>query len=116
MHAADLPTRFLGREPELAVIRRLWDALPDSGAFVQLSGPPGIGKTALLSVCAEDAAARGFQVVRAVGSRAERALSFAALHQLLRPLLAGVEQRPPGQRAAQLGGVGMSDGPAQADP
>ncbi|MBO4252441.1 AAA family ATPase [Streptomyces griseorubiginosus] len=116
MHAADLPAPFLGRERERSLIRRVWSALPDRGCVVHLSGPPGIGKTALLRACAEDALAQGLQVVRAVGSRAEQALPFATLHQLLRPLLAGVEQLPFAQRAALLGAFGVADLLRPAEP
>ena len=40
---------FVGRQPELAVLRaRLSDALAGRPQIVQIQGPPGIGKTALL--------------------------------------------------------------------
>jgi Predicted ATPase len=106
---ADPPARFLGRQHELAVVRRVWDALPQAGAVIRLTGQPGIGKTALLRVCAEEGAERGLRVLRATGSRAEQELPFAMLHQLLRPLLAGVEQLPRPQRAVLLGAFGLAE-------
>jgi len=105
--SAESPARLLGRQQELTAVRRVWDELPRSGAVVHLTGPPGIGKTALVRVCAQEAAARGLRVLRAAGSRAERGLPFATLHQLLRPLLAGVEQLPRSQRTALLAAFGL---------
>ena len=42
-------TPFVGRQPELAVLRaRLADALAGRPQIVQIQGPAGMGKTALL--------------------------------------------------------------------
>jgi DNA-binding CsgD family transcriptional regulator len=116
VHAADTPTHFLGRDRDLSRVRRVWDTLPERGSFVHLSGPPGIGKTALLRVCAEEAPERGLRMVWAVGSRAEQALPFATLHQLLRPLLPAAEHLSAAQRGALLGAFGMAEPAQPAEP
>jgi len=48
-----------------------------------LQGEPGVGKTALLDYA--QAAAADLQVIRIDGVETEMELSFAALHQFLRP-------------------------------
>src|SRR5262252_6692971 len=40
---------FIGREPELAVLREAWDSIcRGSGRVVSVEGEPGVGKTALV--------------------------------------------------------------------
>ncbi|MFF0739071.1 AAA family ATPase [Streptomyces sp. NPDC004111] len=84
------------------------------GTSLLLRGDPGMGKTALLAVA--DAAARrdGLRVLRMTGAEAETGLPFAALHQVLWPLLdevretlatLGEEQRNALERA-----LGVRDG------
>ena len=58
------------------------------------------------------AGAQGFQVLRAVGNEAERALPFAALQQFCSPYVAGVEQLPEPQRDALQVAFGLVTGVA----
>jgi tetratricopeptide (TPR) repeat protein len=53
-----------------------------------------------VDLAASQAAARGRRVLRVRGSEGEEELGFAGVHQLLRPVLAGVERLPPRQRDA----------------
>jgi hypothetical protein len=46
----------------------------------------------------------------------EAQFSFAGLHQLLRPVLAGADSLPRGQRDALLTALGVAEGPAPAMP
>ena len=73
-----------------------------------LRGEPGVGKTSLLDYLA--AAAPDFQVARVGGVQSEMELSFAALHQLLRPSLAAANELPPPQRDALRLAFGLDDG------
>lgn len=59
-----------------------------------LSGPPGIGKTALLRLTGQVATDHGLRILRASGLEAERYIPFAALHQLLLPLLGRLSELP----------------------
>ena len=72
-----------------------------------LRGLPGVGKSALLDYAVESAA--DVQVVRTVAVEPEQGLGFAAVHQLLLPLLPALHRLPQPQRRALgvvLGSVG----------
>src|SRR5437763_14853669 len=77
---------LLGRGPERAVIDGLIRGASHgvSGALL-LSGDAGTGKTALLEYAADTSA--GMTVVRARGIEAESSLPFAALADVLRPMM-----------------------------
>ena len=68
------------------------------GATLLVTGPPGLGKSALLEAAIEGAA--DFDVLRTTGIEAESELPFASLHALLTPLLGRVRELPEHQRAA----------------
>ncbi|HME63377.1 MAG TPA: ATP-binding protein, partial [Streptosporangiaceae bacterium] len=78
-----------------------------SGVLV-LWGEPGVGKTALLDYA--QAAAADLQVIRIDGVETEMELSFAALHQFLRPCLGRLDVLPSPQRAALRLAFGMQEG------
>ena len=80
----------------------------ESRALV-VRGEPGVGKTALLDYLVEQAA--GCRVARAVGVQSEMELAFAALHQLLAPMLDRLERLPVPQRDALRTAFGVSPGP-----
>jgi hypothetical protein len=61
-------------------------------------GEPGVGKTAILEYVAGQAS--GCRVVRAVGVQSEMELAFAALHQVLAPVMDRIERLPVPQRDA----------------
>lgn len=80
----------VGREQELAELRRLLDAVDELPAALVLDGAPGIGKTVLWRAGLEMARARGFRTLDATAAAAETRLSFTALTDLLEPALADV--------------------------
>ena len=100
---------LLGRGEELRVIEELLDAGRDHGAGVLVRGDAGIGKTALLAAATTAAHARGYQVLSTVGLESEANLTFAGLHQVLRPLLDRATRLPGPQRNALLGAFGMAE-------
>jgi hypothetical protein len=69
-----------------------------SGALV-VRGEAGVGHAA--------ARAHGMAVLRASGLESEAELPFAALHQLLRPVLGLVDRLPAPQAAALAGALGL---------
>ena len=77
-----------------------------------MHGAAGVGKSALLAEAAGRARARGFRVLTTTGVAAEQNLQFAALHQMLRPLLPLATRLPEHQRAAIRAAFGQSDDPA----
>ena len=98
-----------GREPDCAALQELLDAarLSRSAALV-VRGEPGVGKTALLEYAAEHAA--GLRVLRGTGVQSEVTLPFAALHQLLYPVLDQLPGLPTPQSAALSAAFGLTPG------
>ncbi|MGW6976231.1 AAA family ATPase [Streptomyces sp. NPDC054952] len=87
-----------GRGPERELLAPALDAVRSTGAAFLLRGDPGMGKTALLDWAEERAGLAGLRVLRMAGAEAESALPFAALHQVLWPLLDTAHGLPDGQR------------------
>jgi DNA-binding CsgD family transcriptional regulator len=80
--------RLIERDGDLAAIRGLLaGAKAGQGSTALVEGPPGIGKTALLSAAAGHAAALGMRVVTAVGGELEQDMPFAIVRQLFEPPL-----------------------------
>src|SRR5215472_17911150 len=105
-----------GRRQECAAVDRLLQAVREgrSGVLV-LRGEAGVGKSALLAYAAGDRAV-GVTVLRAAGVEAEVELPFAALHQLLRPLLDRLDHLPAAQAAALRAAFGLAAPPGGHEP
>ncbi|MEV6272492.1 AAA family ATPase [Kribbella sp. NPDC051936] len=104
---------LIGRDAERRVIEQLVAGARVGAAGVLLvTGEPGIGKTALLNETA--AVAHGLRILRARGTEAEREVPFAALLQLLRPALGGLDRIPGPQRSALASALAL--GPDAARP
>ena len=98
-----------GRDPERSRIGELLeDARASRSGVLVFSGEPGVGKSALL----EDARgqAEGMRVLGGAGVESEAQLPFAALQQIVRPILAHVESLPRPQAAALRGSLGLAAG------
>ncbi|HJY43967.1 MAG TPA: ATP-binding protein, partial [Propionibacteriaceae bacterium] len=94
-----------GRDLERSAINALLDgARAARGGVLVLRGRAGAGKSALLDDAV--AAARGVRALRATGVESEFELPFAAMHQLLRPVLSYVDRLP----APQASALGMAFG------
>lgn len=81
-----------------------------------LLGEAGVGKTLLLDTAVGEAERAGTRVLRVRGNAAETELAFAGLHQLLLPVLDGVDGLPVRQRGALLGAFGLGEDPTPPDP
>src|SRR4051794_32175942 len=101
--------RLVGREDEVGALAEQLDAVQLSGRVIGVLGEPGVGKSALQAQVVENARAVGFSVLSAQGSQSEAHLPFAALHQLLQPLLPRADRLPVKQREALLSCFGMSN-------
>jgi DNA-binding CsgD family transcriptional regulator len=98
---------LFGRRAETAALDRLLDRAADgAGGGLVVWGEPGIGKTALLDYAVE--AASDATVLRCRGTRMEAGLAFAALHELLWPVLDRLETLAAPQAAALRGALGLS--------
>ena len=105
------PGGLKGRQSECRLLRGLVeDVVRGESRAIVLSGEPGVGKTALMEFVAEQAS--GCRVGRAAGVQSEMELAFAALHQLLAPLLERLDRLPVPQREALEVAFGISAGPA----
>jgi DNA-binding CsgD family transcriptional regulator len=100
-----------GRRAERAELDRLLEGARErrSGVLVLL-GEAGIGKTALLEYAV--ASASDLTLLRAMGVESEMELAYAALHQLLVPMLDGLERLLGLQRDALAVAFGLRVGEA----
>ena len=101
-----------GREADVAVVRRFLAAAAVDGRALLLTGPAGIGRTALLDLAATAAAFSGAFVVRAAGVEDEAGLPFAGLGQLLAPLTPAVDRLAPPHRALLTAVLGLDEAAA----
>jgi hypothetical protein len=89
---------LLGRDAEARRLDQIVAAArQELSADLAFRGEAGVGKTALLDYA--QAAAADLQVIRIDCVESEMELSFAAVHQLLRPFLATLDILPAPQRA-----------------
>jgi DNA-binding CsgD family transcriptional regulator len=102
---------LLGRANEREALDRLLENVRGGqSAVLVIRGEAGVGKTALLQHCAQQASA--FRVARIGGVESEMELPFAGLHQLCAPMLARLGALPEPQQAALSVALGLSSGAA----
>jgi DNA-binding CsgD family transcriptional regulator len=82
--------RAIGREEEVGAVEEFLGCLSDGPRALLLSGEPGIGKTAVWELGVAEAERRFGRVLTCRGIEAEASLSFAALSELLGPVLDAV--------------------------
>jgi predicted ATPase len=73
---------LIGRDGELAAVEGVLDRVPEGFCVLLISGPAGIGKSAIWERAVESAQERGYRVVRARPTEVETSLAFAALNDL----------------------------------
>ena len=101
-----------GRGPECARLSDLLEGVRESrGGSLVLRGEPGVGKSELLRWAA--ARVPPAHCLQATGVESELELPFATLHQLLHPVLTGIDQLPVVQARALHGALGS--GPAAGE-
>jgi DNA-binding CsgD family transcriptional regulator len=83
----------VGRAGELGAIERALDELGPSGAVIELSGEPGIGKTRILAELRTRADRRGHQVFHGSAEELERDVPFAPFVDALDGYLAAQDPR-----------------------
>ncbi|WP_349427831.1 AAA family ATPase [Microbacterium sp. LWS13-1.2] len=107
---------LVGREHDIVALDTFLGIALSAGGALLLPGEAGVGKTELLRHCAEVASVRGASVLRASGVQFEAELSFGTLHQLLRPIISGLDRLPPPLSSALRSALGMSDPNAAVEP
>ena len=106
---------LVGRSREVEVIHGLLqDARAGRGRAVVLRGAPGIGKTTLLEHARREGRAQGLRILAARGVESESRLAFAGLWDVLRPVLARIDEIPDAQRAALRAALALGP-PAASD-
>jgi DNA-binding CsgD family transcriptional regulator len=106
------PTELLERDAELRVLETLvTQAAGGDGRVALIEGPPGIGKTSLVSATARLAAVAEMRWLSARGSPMERAFPFGMVRQMFEPVLAAGEREevfagPAARVERLLSGVG----------
>ncbi|WP_175477570.1 AAA family ATPase [Curtobacterium sp. MCBA15_008] len=106
----DVQRHLVGREPELTRIQQhLSAAAASQGSGLLLVGEPGIGKSAVVEAASSIAQDRGFTLVICAGVGSGGSIGFAALHELLAPLLTYADALPQRQRAALDAVLGTGD-------
>jgi ABC-type transport system involved in cytochrome c biogenesis ATPase subunit len=85
------------RDTERAVLDEFVAAVrAGQSRMLVVRGEPGVGKTALLDYLAGQV--QGYRLVRVAGVQSEMEFAFAALHQLMVPMLEYLEGLPAPQR------------------
>jgi DNA-binding CsgD family transcriptional regulator len=97
---------FAGRSRECAQLEQLLGRVrAGTSSVLVLRGEAGAGKTALLDHAR--AAAAGMTVLATVGAELESELAFAALAELLRPILDYLDRIPTRQSAVLMGALAL---------
>jgi DNA-binding CsgD family transcriptional regulator len=102
--------RLFGRDNEIEALAEVVSTTPGGGSAILFVGEPGVGKTALLDVAAQEAADAGRFVVRVTGAEFEAEIGYSALEQALLPLTPFVDRLAPFQRSALLIATGSAEG------
>ncbi len=100
---------LVGRDAELTQIESAVANMARRGGTVRIAGDPGIGKSALLQAGIELAVARGYTALSVQAAEGESHLAFAALYQLLGPVLNRLDELPAGHRAALMSAFGLAE-------
>src|SRR3954465_8965163 len=109
--AASRQPRLLGRAAECQALDRLIeDVRGGRSAVLVLHGEAGVGKTALLHYCAQQAS--GFRVASVAGVESDMELPFAALQQLCASMLGRSDTLPMHQQTVLRVAFGLSSGDA----
>jgi len=99
---------FVGREVERAQIEHLLrKAREGHGCALLVRGDAGVGKTALLEQALERVT--GFRILRASGVESEAELAFAAVHELVAPIVDLIDRLPDPQARAIKAALALED-------
>ena len=107
---------LLERERELDLVAQLLSSPGhEASNVIVVEGPPGIGKSRLISALRDQAAASGLNVLSGVGSDLEREFPYGVVRQLFEPLLADADERAAVLDGAAAPARSVFEGVASAD-
>ncbi|WP_066042270.1 AAA family ATPase [Herbiconiux solani] len=101
---------LIGRSAELEELRGAVIHSEPVGVAVLVEGEAGIGKSSLLAEITSRAADAHYRVLTCTGLERASPVGYAALHQMLRPLLRHRNRLPHRQREALESAFGLADG------
>jgi class 3 adenylate cyclase/tetratricopeptide (TPR) repeat protein len=111
--ASELEHRYsgpmIGRQPELARLRKLLPRGRGRGAAVGIVGEPGIGKSRLAAAMVADSIALDARILIFFGDMQKRTTPFAAARQLIDDALQSPAAIPSGDARAALAAAGLED-------
>jgi DNA-binding CsgD family transcriptional regulator len=102
--------RLTGRDNEIEALAEVVSTTAGSGSATLFVGEPGVGKTALLDVAAQQAADAGRLVVRVTGAEFEADIGYSALMQAVLPLKPFADRLAPFHRTALKIAIGVAEG------
>jgi DNA-binding CsgD family transcriptional regulator len=102
--------RLIGRDNEIEALAEVVSTTSGGGSAILFVGEPGVGKTALLDVAAEEAADAGRLVVRVTGAEFEADIGYSALTQAVLPLKPFAHRLAPFHHTALSIAIGLAEG------
>ena len=102
----------MGRERELSVLSNMINGTSERGGALVIRGEAGVGKSLLLEAATTNASERGLRILKTTGVQSEAHIAFAGLHQVLHPILEGMDELPAPQGGALRSAFGMDQGDA----
>jgi hypothetical protein len=103
---------LVGRSSELKRIARCVEEAAQNGSALIIFGDPGVGKSALLKVAADQFSAHGGRVLTAVGVEHEAEIALSTLSLLLQPVQDHLDELAPAFGRCLSVALGFADGPA----
>lgn len=100
---------MIGRTAELGEMIDLASTVARQGRALVVEGEAGIGKTTLLDAVGEALAGNDFTVLSCAGVQCQRNVGYAAVHELVHPILGHADALPLHQRAALLAAFGLAE-------
>jgi predicted ATPase len=102
----------MGREGELSALSDMIDGASKQGRALVIHGEAGVGKSSLLEAATSYSSEKGLRTLETMGVQSEAHIAFAGLHQVLHPILEGMDDLPAPQRGALRSAFGMDQGDA----